>query len=153
MLTSLAAALILGVAFTKAMLDPKPTKNHAYKFQRIFTDGDFMAGGVLVIPPGEAKPLKPARDNTYVGRAGTPMSDRSTDVRLLYADPQMLYCVQGAVRVLVHRTEFTISQGGFFMIPRGNSYQINNLTEVEAFLVFMQARELTAVMEGDGSGN
>ena len=65
----------------------------------------------------------------------------------------MLYCVQGAVRVLVHRTEFTISQGGFFMIPRGNSYQINNLTEVEAFLVFMQARELTAVMEGDGSGN
>lgn len=50
------------------MLDPKPTKNHAYKFQRIFTDGDFMAGGVLVIPPGEAKPLKPARDNTYVSQ-------------------------------------------------------------------------------------
>jgi len=48
------------------MLDPKPTKNHAYRFQRIFTDGEFMAGGVLVIPPNEAKPLKPARDNTYV---------------------------------------------------------------------------------------
>lgn len=67
-LTLHATRLILGVAFTKAMLDPKPTKNHAYKFQRIFTDGDFMAGGVLVIPPGEAKPLKPARDNTYVSQ-------------------------------------------------------------------------------------
>ena len=50
------------------MLDPKPTKNHAYKFQRIFTDGAFMAGGMLVIPSGEMKPLKPARDNTYVSR-------------------------------------------------------------------------------------
>jgi centromere protein C len=48
------------------MMDPKPTKNHAYKFQRIFTDADFMAAGILVIPANEAKPLKPARDNTYV---------------------------------------------------------------------------------------
>lgn len=56
----------LGIAFTRAMMDPKPTKNHAYKFQRIFTDGDYLAAGVLVIPPNESKPLKPARDNTYV---------------------------------------------------------------------------------------
>ena len=47
-------------------MDPKPTKNHGYKFQRIFTDGDFMAAGILVIPANESKPLKPARDNTYV---------------------------------------------------------------------------------------
>lgn len=49
------------------MMAPKATGNHAYKFQRIFTDGDFLAAGVLAIPPGESKPLKPARDNTYVG--------------------------------------------------------------------------------------
>jgi centromere protein C len=49
------------------MLDPKPTKHQGYQFQRIFTDGVFMAGGWLVIPPGCNKPLKPARDNTYVG--------------------------------------------------------------------------------------
>jgi hypothetical protein len=57
---------IAGIVFTSTMLDPKSTR-HGYKFQRIFTDGEFMGGGVLIIPPGEKKPLKPAKDNTYVG--------------------------------------------------------------------------------------
>lgn len=47
------------------MLDPKATK-HGYRFQRVFTDGEFLGAGLLVIPPGEKKPLKPAKDNTYV---------------------------------------------------------------------------------------
>lgn len=33
----------------------------------------------------------------------------------------MLYCAQGAVRVLVHRTEFSIAQGGYFLVPRGKN--------------------------------
>jgi len=33
--------------------------------------------------------------------------------------------------------------------PLGNSYQINNLTDVDAVLVFMQARELAAIVEPD----
>lgn len=53
------------IAFTSTMLDPKATK-HGYRFQRVFTDGDFLGAGLLVIPPGEKKPLKPAKDNTYV---------------------------------------------------------------------------------------
>ncbi|KAK9894311.1 hypothetical protein P389DRAFT_105955 [Cystobasidium minutum MCA 4210] len=111
------------VAFTSTMLDPKATK-HGYRFQRVFTDGEFLGAGLLIIPPGEKKPLKPAKDNTYV-----------------------LFCHQGAVRVLVHRTEFSVAKGGFFLIPRGNSYQINNLTDIDAVLVFMQAKEVEAVME------
>ena len=69
--------------------------------------------------------------------------------------------------MLVHRTEFSISEGGFFLIPRGvswyamiifgvhtfavsgNSYQINNLTDIDAMLVFMQAREVAAIVEND----
>lgn len=47
------------------MQDPKATK-HGYKFQRVFTDGEFLGAGLLIIPPGEKKPLKPAKDNTYV---------------------------------------------------------------------------------------
>lgn len=49
------------------MLDPKATK-HGYRFQRVFTDGEFMGAGLLIIPPGEKKPLKPAKDNTYVSK-------------------------------------------------------------------------------------
>ena len=71
--------LNIGVAFTSTMLDPKATK-HGYRFQRVFTDGEFLGAGLLVIPPGEKKPLKPSKDNTYV----------STDCALLFALPLIL---------------------------------------------------------------
>lgn len=48
------------------MFDPKPTRKAAYLFQRVFLDGEYLAAGLLVLPPYEKKPLKPARDNTYV---------------------------------------------------------------------------------------
>ena len=54
------------VAFTAAMIAPRAINNQPYKFQKVFTDGDFMAGGILEIPVNAKKPLKPARDNTYV---------------------------------------------------------------------------------------
>jgi hypothetical protein len=70
----------------------------------------------------------------------------------------MIFCSKGAVRVLVHRTTFTIARGGFFLVPRsmhtlqvscarlmahaGNSYEIENIGSVVAQLVFMQAREI-----------
>jgi centromere protein C len=63
---------------------------------------------------------------------------------------QVIVCITGAVRVLVHRTEFSIGPGGMFKIPRGNSYEIKNLTDIDAFLYFFQAREITAVVD-DGA--
>jgi centromere protein C len=60
------------IAFTSSMVTTKPASsksgkvNSTFRFQKIFTDGDFMAGGILEIPVNEKKPLKPARDNTYV---------------------------------------------------------------------------------------
>lgn len=54
------------------MQDPKATK-HGYKFQRVFTDGEFLGAGLLIIPPGEKKPLKPAKDNTYVITSRAPV--------------------------------------------------------------------------------
>jgi centromere protein C len=60
------------IAFTSAMVNTKPVPsksgkpNSEYRFQKIFTDGEFMAGGLLEIPVNHKKPLKPARDNTYV---------------------------------------------------------------------------------------
>lgn len=37
-------------------------------------------------------------------------------------------------------------------VSAGNSYQITNLTDIEAKLIFMQAREMAAVLDGGGEG-
>ena len=55
-----------GVAFTAKMLAPKAAAQGAFFFQKIFGDGDFMAAGQLIIPPGGKKPSKGSKDNTYV---------------------------------------------------------------------------------------
>jgi centromere protein C len=57
---------LLGVAFTSGMLDPRPTANGDWSFQKVFGDADFIAAGVLVIPPKGRKPSKGTKDNTYV---------------------------------------------------------------------------------------
>lgn len=104
----------LGIAFTSKMIATKTAGKQNFRFQKIFTDGDFMAGGILEIPVNEKKPLKPARDNSYVRESFHPIS---LDSRV----GQILFVVKGAVRALVYRTTFTIAKGGFFLVPRGMS--------------------------------
>lgn len=48
------------------MIDPRPTYNNKFMFQKIFTELDYLAGGILQIPAGAEKPSKPAKDNSYV---------------------------------------------------------------------------------------
>ena len=90
-----------------------------YRFEKIFTDGVFMAGGVLEarrrpsaslttqIPVKRSKAPKPSRDNSYVRRAC---------VHRAHAAP-IMYLTQGVLRVRVHRTVFTLAAGGLFMVP------------------------------------
>jgi centromere protein C len=59
--------LLSGVAYTAKMISPKAAQANKYSFQKVFGDGNFFAAGQLIIPPGEEKPPKPAKDNTYVG--------------------------------------------------------------------------------------
>lgn len=48
------------------MIEPKRLSNTAFGFQKVFTELDYLAGGILSIPKGAQKPLKPAKDNSYV---------------------------------------------------------------------------------------
>jgi centromere protein C len=48
------------------MLDPQPTANGDESFQKVFGDADFIAAGVLVIPPKGRKPRRNTKYNTYV---------------------------------------------------------------------------------------
>lgn len=49
-------------------MDPQPTGDgpDMFRFQKIFMDEDYVAAGVLVLPPGSIKPRKSSKDNTYV---------------------------------------------------------------------------------------
>ncbi|KAK4053055.1 mitotic fidelity of chromosome transmission- protein [Microbotryomycetes sp. JL201] len=114
------------IAFTAKMIDPKPTYNNKFAFQKIFTELDYLAGGVLVIPAGAEKPSKPARDNSYV-----------------------FYCIEGSVSVVVHRTRFAIGPGGTFFVPRGNNYSITATSNRDVKLFFTQGRRV--IEETDGT--
>ncbi|KAG8993409.1 hypothetical protein FRB90_000715, partial [Tulasnella sp. 427] len=111
------------IAQTAAMLNPKQPLNASYAFQKVFSDGEFVAGGILEIPVGGKKPSKPARDNTY-----------------------LFYCIEGAVRVMVHRSTFVIARNGMFMVPRGNQYYLENISDHDCKLFFAQARKVTERM-------
>ncbi|KIL00092.1 hypothetical protein PAXRUDRAFT_822039 [Paxillus rubicundulus Ve08.2h10] len=105
------------VAFLAKMIQPKPAANSNWFFQKIFGEGDFIAAGQMHIPPKGQKPSKSTKDNTYV-----------------------FYVIQGAVSVFIHETNFIITTGGMFLVPRGNTYYIENIAERDAKLFFTQAR-------------
>ncbi|ORY72568.1 Mif2/CENP-C like-domain-containing protein [Leucosporidium creatinivorum] len=111
------------IAFTAKMVDPRPTYNNKFMFQKIYTELDYLAGGILQIPAGAEKPTKPAKDNSY-----------------------MFYCIEGSVSVVVHRTRFAIGPGATFFVPRGNSYSISATSNRDVKLFFTQGRR---VIEND----
>ncbi|EIW84784.1 hypothetical protein CONPUDRAFT_48001 [Coniophora puteana RWD-64-598 SS2] len=119
------------IAFTNKMLDPRPAGNNDWFFEKVFGDADFMAVGMVVIPPGGRKPNKATKDNTYA------------------------FCVlQGAIKVVIHESSMILATGGMFLVPRGNHYLIENICEREVRLFFTQARRvpLEDFDEGEGEG-
>ena len=108
------------IACTAAGIRPRPAFNQAFSYEKIFGISDFMAAGVLVIPEGGEKPAKPSKDNNYT-----------------------FVVLRGVVQVMVHRTRFVIAAGGMFLVPKGNTYHIRNVSHREVRLFFAQARLLT----------
>ncbi|WWC86037.1 uncharacterized protein L201_000908 [Kwoniella dendrophila CBS 6074] len=110
------------IACPKALLNPPNMENQSFDYQKVFGEGDFMAAGVVFIPIGSKKATKPSKDNAYV-----------------------FYVIQGAVQVTIYRTSFVMAPGGQFLVPRGNDYCIENISEdKEVKLFFAQARKIRA---------
>ncbi|TFK64211.1 hypothetical protein BDN72DRAFT_881628, partial [Pluteus cervinus] len=109
------------VAFPENLLSPKPVDNDHGKFayQKVFGDGDFIAAGVLVLPPQGIKPSNNAKANTL-----------------------MFYLAAGTVKFSIENDEFVLHAGGMFMVPRGNVYNIHNVGQIEAKIFFTQARRM-----------
>ncbi|RXW20277.1 hypothetical protein EST38_g5573 [Candolleomyces aberdarensis] len=106
------------IAWTVKMIDPQPVANGLWSFHSIFADGDFMAAGHLVIPPNGRKSTKATKDNSYI-----------------------FHVIEGAVKMKVHNSSLVLAPGGMFMVPRGNTYSIENISQRDAKLFFTQARK------------
>ncbi|BGP45999.1 mitotic fidelity of chromosome transmission-related protein [Rhodotorula kratochvilovae] len=113
------------IAFTAAMMNPRPTFDGKFSYQKIYQELDYLAGGILTIPPNGEKALKPSKDNSYI-----------------------FYCIQGSVSVTVHRTVFSIGPGGTFFIPRSNTYRIQATSNREVRLFFAQGRRVLELEDG-----
>jgi hypothetical protein len=67
---------LAGIAYTAAMMEPEAANStNTFSYQKIFSDDDFIAAGVLVLPVDGEKPMKGTKDNTYVRILLYPFSD------------------------------------------------------------------------------
>ncbi|KAJ6604173.1 Mif2/CENP-C like-domain-containing protein [Mycena vulgaris] len=113
------ASVTRRVAFTAKMFKPTPAAGNSWFFEKTFSDGDFVAAGQIKIPAKGRKPSKGTKDNTYI-----------------------FFVVEGAVNVVVNETSVVLASGGMFMVPRGNSYFIENIADRDAKIFFTQARKM-----------
>ncbi|KAG6887605.1 hypothetical protein C0995_014084 [Termitomyces sp. Mi166 len=90
-----------------------------WSFMKAFGDAEFIAAGILEIPPGEKKPTKQTKDNTYI-----------------------FYVIEGTVNLRIHNSNRVLARGAMFMVPRGNSYYIENVCDRNVKLFFTQARKV-----------
>ncbi|KAI0256597.1 Mif2/CENP-C like-domain-containing protein [Lactifluus subvellereus] len=112
------------LAFPGRLVNHRPAANNDFFFTKVFGDGEYIAAGQLRIPPHKNKPSKMTKDNTYV-----------------------FYVIEGAVTFKVHESSYVLCTGGMILVPRGNTYYIENITERDAKLFFAQARRVSAEEE------
>lgn len=96
------------------MVRPKEIPNATFTYQKIFGEDEFFAAGILRIEVGGCKAPKNSRDNAYVSWTIV-LCALSADRCL----QQVFFVQQGCVEVTIHRTRFLMSEGGAFLIPRG----------------------------------
>jgi centromere protein C len=59
----------------------------------------------------------------------------------------VFYVIEGAVTFKVHESSYVLCTGGMILVPRGNTYYIENIAERDARLFFAQARRVSAEEE------
>jgi centromere protein C len=55
----------VGIAWPDRLVKLKKAENDEFSFQKVFNDGEFLAAGILEIPPNGMKPSRSTKDNTY----------------------------------------------------------------------------------------
>jgi len=135
-----------GLAFPERLVGHRPAANNDFFFTKVFGDGEYIAAGQLRIPPNKHKPSKMTKDNTYVGaRLSSHITNFPSCPRSIRQ--QVFYVIEGAVTFKVHESSYVLCTGGMILVPRGNTYYIQNIAERDAKLFFAQARRVSAEEE------
>ncbi|EPY53499.1 CENP-C protein [Schizosaccharomyces cryophilus OY26] len=93
-------------------------RNQQTKFASLFSDPNFFGAGILELPAGAEKPVKPSKHNL------------------------MSFCIlQGYLEIMVNTTTFRMRREGVFIVPRGNYYSIKNIGHELARLYYTQAAD------------
>ncbi|KAG0202887.1 hypothetical protein BGX28_004732 [Mortierella sp. GBA30] len=105
------------IAESRYSVQFKEVEGGQYQFHRGLEDADSVVSGTMKIKPGGQKP-----------------SNNGNGCSMVF------YIIQGLVRVTVHESEFVLSTGGRFLVPRSNQYSIKNLSRKESLLFFVQSK-------------
>ncbi|KAF9359881.1 hypothetical protein BGX26_011171 [Mortierella sp. AD094] len=103
------------IAESKDTLNFKDVEGGQYLFHRGLEDADSLASGIIKIKPSGKKPTTNSNGSSMV-----------------------FFVMKGLVQVTIHETDFVVSTGGRFLVPRGNQYGISNLSKKESTLFFTQ---------------
>ncbi|KAG7127991.1 Inner kinetochore subunit cnp3 like protein [Verticillium longisporum] len=106
------------LAIASSAIQTREIRDATFRFAKLLSL-QFFGAGVVDLPPGTEKKPKNSRKN------------------------QMTFFVHyGKVLVTVNETQFRISAGGFWNVPRGNYYNILNDYDQPARLFFAQGNEV-----------
>ncbi|BFZ61111.1 mitotic fidelity of chromosome transmission-related protein [Saitoella coloradoensis] len=115
------------IACPSTQIKPKAVANTSMRYQKIFAVNDFVATGVVDLPPGAEKLPRSSKQNV------------------------MIFAVfEGALEVRIHDTTFKVKKGGQFIVPRGNNYSFKNISAAKtARLFFTHATDTLANAEAE----
>ncbi|KAG9064593.1 hypothetical protein KI688_002851 [Linnemannia hyalina] len=106
------------IAESDSSIQFRNVKSGEYQLHRGLEDAGYMVTGTLKIKPNGRKPVNSGTNTSMV-----------------------FYVIKGLVQVKVHESDFVISTGGRFLVPRGNTYSILNISTKESTLFFVQTKE------------
>ncbi|KAF9932502.1 hypothetical protein FBU30_008075 [Linnemannia zychae] len=104
------------VAESQNSIQFRRTQSGEYQLHRGLEDVDTVSGTIKIKPEGR-KPTNSGNNSSMV-----------------------FYVIKGLVQVNVHKSQFVLSTGGRFLVPRGNTYSIVNLSNKESTLFFVQTK-------------
>ncbi|KAF9303269.1 hypothetical protein BGZ74_004069 [Mortierella antarctica] len=107
------------VAESKSVAAFNKVQGGGYQYHRGLEDVKYIVSGKMRILPGGQKPVGNGAKTSMV-----------------------FYVISGAAQVCVNKTEFALSTGGSFLIPKGNVYSFTNLSSKrDLILFFVQSRQ------------
>ncbi|KAG0083481.1 hypothetical protein BGZ92_010746 [Podila epicladia] len=118
------------VAESKNVATFNKVQGGGYQYHRGLEDVKYIVSGKMRILPGGQKPVGSGAKTSMV-----------------------FYVISGAAQVCVNKTEFALSTGGSFLIPKGNIYSFTNLSsKQDLILFFVQSRQQEGTTVTSSSG-